>query len=56
MAPPYHVYSVAEFSCIDEYVIAETDQYALACRPDGTWSSEIPTCVPDICVIGKSAV
>jgi len=48
-APSHAFHSIAEFSCNDGYEIADEDDYVLTCTVDGTWSSNVPSCVPISC-------
>jgi len=48
-SPPNTLHSIVEFTCEEGYQVEEDEDYVLACKEDGTWSSEVPHCVPIKC-------
>ena len=50
-SPPNTLHSIVEFTCEEGYQVEEGEDYVLACKEDGSWSSEVPHCVPIKCEI-----
>ena len=46
--PSYLTFSIAEYSCDDDYHI-DDEEYVLICLSDGSWSNKPPQCLQSDC-------